>query len=266
MILLRQAGVAAGGLILLTLLPGFFYVTFQNFGNDPQWLLLLGLLLLALRPADVVTNNWGWDMRQALAITAAMALALAAPSFFNLAYSPYRHLFVDVADYTPILPRGGINTDLQANTVRALRIDGRVALDGPGSGLEAYAAGADRDPPSVFMGETFPYCTTELGLPSISDAIARDLESAGLAGDKKVFVADLLSSLWLFGDLRPLDNGAPWYYGGLPGYDTADYLLVPLCPMVQDVQYDILNAITERGTGNLAEIRRTPLYILFSKS
>ncbi len=264
-IFLRQAGVAAGGLILLTLLPGFFYVTFQNFGNDPQWLLLLGLLVLALRPVGLVANSWGWDMRQALGVTAAMALALAAPSFFNLAYSPYRHLFIDVAEYTPILPRGGINTDLQAASIRALRVDGRIAMDGPGSGLEAYATGAERDPLSTFMGETFPYCTTELGLPSVSDAIVRDLEAAGLAGDKKVFVADLLSSLWLFGDLRPLDHGAPWYYGGLPGYDTADYLLVPLCPVTQEVQYDILNAITERGTDNLNEIRRTPLYILFSK-
>lgn len=264
-IFLRQAGVAAGGLILLTLLPGFFYVTFQNFGNDPQWLLLLGLLLLALRPSGIVLNGWGWDMRSALGVTAAMALALAAPSFFNLAYSPFRHLFVDVADYAPILPRGGIHTDLQTVAIRALRVDGRIAMDGPGSGLEAYAAVADRDPQSIFMGETFAYCTTELGLPLVFDAIARDLEGAGLAGGKKVFVADLFSSLWLFGDLRPLDHGAPWYYGGLPGYDTADYLLLPLCPVTQDVQHDILEAITERGTENMTEIRRTPLYILFAK-
>ncbi len=264
-IFLRQAGVQTGGLLLLTLLPGFFYVTYQNFGNDPQWLLLLGLLLLALRPANAALNGWGWDMRQALSVTAAMALALAAPSFFNLAYSPFRHLFIDVADYAPILPRGGIHTDLQTVDIRALRVDGRIAMDGPGSGLEAYAEGADRDPLSTFRGETFPYCTTELGLPSVFDAITRDLEGAGLAGEKKVFVADLFSSLWLFGDLRPLDHGAPWYYGGLPGYDSADYLLLPLCPVTQDVQHDILEAITARGTDDLTEIRRTPLYILFSK-
>ena len=31
--------------------PAFFYVQYQNWGNDPQWLGLLGLLLVALRPA-----------------------------------------------------------------------------------------------------------------------------------------------------------------------------------------------------------------------
>ena len=38
-IALRQAKVETGGLILLLLVPGFFYVTYQNFGNDPQWVL-----------------------------------------------------------------------------------------------------------------------------------------------------------------------------------------------------------------------------------
>ncbi len=44
-ILLRQAGQQIGGLVLLLLMPGFFFVAFQNFGNDPQWLLLLVILL-----------------------------------------------------------------------------------------------------------------------------------------------------------------------------------------------------------------------------
>lgn len=112
-IFLRQAKVATGGLILLLLIPGFFYVTFQNFGNDPQWLLLLAVLLLALRgQAEDTVNGWGWNLRDAIGVTAAVALALTAPSFFNLAYSPFRHMNVDVADYAPILPRGGVHTDL----------------------------------------------------------------------------------------------------------------------------------------------------------
>jgi hypothetical protein len=241
-------------------------VTFQNFGNDPQWLLLLALILLALRPGAEVVGPQGWNMRHAVDMTAIAALALAAPSFFNLAYSPYRHLFIDVADYAPILPRGGINTDLQTVDIRALRVDGRIAMDGDGSGLEAYREGAKRDPLAEFKGEVFPYCTTELGLPSVFDAIVRDMESAGLAGGKRVFAADIFSSYWLFGDLKPMIGGAPWYYGGLPGYDSADYLLIPLCPVAQDVQHDILKTITETRTDTLTEVRRTPLYILYSKS
>jgi len=264
-ILLRQAGAMTGGLVLLLLLPGFFYVTFQNFGNDPQWLLLLAVLLFALRPEGEVRNGSGWDMRQALGIAGAMALALAAPSFFNLAYSPFRHLNTETETYAPILPRGGVHEDLQSVGLRVLRVDARVALDGPGSGLEAYREDADRDPPSEFRGEVFPYCSVELGLPSVFDAIVRDLEEAGLAEGKRIFAADLFSSHWLFGAPEPLVGGAPWYYGGLPGYDSADYLLIPLCPVTQDVQADILTLIEERGTEGLTEIRRTPLYVLYQK-
>jgi len=266
-IFLRQAREDTGGLILLLLLPGFFYVTYQNFGNDPQWLLLLGVLLLALRPgADkVVRNGFGWPMREALGVTAAMALALSAPSFFNLAYSPFRHLRLDEAKHAPVLPRGGVHEDLQSADIRVMRIDARIALDTDGSGLETYREGARRDDPSEFQGEVFPFCTVELGLTSVTDAIARDLDAAGLAQGRKVFVADILSFYWLFGTLEPLQGGAPWYYGGLPGWDDADYLLIPLCPISPSVQAGILTTLDEAGTDGLTEIRRTSLYVLFAR-
>lgn len=264
-IFLRQSRAEVGGLVLLTLLPGFFYVTFQNFGNDPQWLLILAIVLLALRPGAEVTGPQGWNMRQAVTICATAAMALAAPSFFNLAYSPYRHLFIDVAEYAPILPRGGVHTDLQTVDIRAMRVDARIAMDTDGSGLEATREGADRDPLAEFKGEVFPYCTTELGLPAWFDAIARDLESAGLSEGKRVFAADIFSSHWLYGDLEPMVGGAPWYYGGLPGYDSADYLLIPFCPVAQEVQANILKAITEAGADDLTEVRRTPIYVLYQK-
>lgn len=263
-IFLRQAGQEAGGLVLLLLLPGFFYVTYQNFGNDPQWLLLLAVLLLALRPSPekVVRNGYGWPMREALSITAAMALATTAPSFFNLAYSPFRHLKVDTETYAPLLARGGVHTDLQGLALRVQRVDGRIALDGQVAGLAPYP---DRDAPSEFMGETFPVCTVELGLPQVMDAIVRDLEAEGLAEGRKLFAADIFSSHWLFGALEPLDGGAPWYYGGLPGWEDADYLLIPLCPVAQDVQARILKAVEEAGTDGLTELRRTELYVLYGK-
>ena len=261
-IFLRQAQVATGGLVLLLLIPGFFYVTYQNFGNDPQWLLLLAILLLALRDqaADVV-NGWGWNLRDGLVLVAAVALALTAPSFFNLAYSPYRHVNIDVTGYVPILPRGGVHTDLQSLDLRVNRVDARIALDGNVAGLPAYP---DRDEPPVFKGETLPICSVELGLPMVMDAIVRDLEDAGLARGKSLFAADVFSSHWLFGALEPMDQGAPWYYGGLPGIEDADYLLVPLCPVVQEVQRQILETIEERGDAiSMTEIRRTELYILY---
>ena len=264
-IFLRQGSVRVGGLLLFAFTLGFFYVTYQNFGNDPQWLLLLAVILLALRDdARGVVNNWGWDMRDALGIVAAIALALAAPSFFNLAYSPYRHLNIDVAEYAPILPRGGVHTDLQSSNLRVNRVDARVALDGRIVGLTTYE---DREDPIEFMGETMAVCSLELGLPRVMDVIVRDLEEAGLADGKSLFAADIFSSHWLFGDLEPLAQGAPWYYGGLPGIQDADYLLVPLCPVLQDVQKQILEDIEGQVPAmGLTEIRRTGLYILYEIS
>ena len=73
------------------------------------------------------------------------------------------------------------------------------------------------------------------------------------------------SSIWLFGDFAPVPGGSPWYYGGLPGIENADYLLVPLCPIIPQVRRMILEAI-EAADVALDEIRRTPLYILYEKS
>lgn len=261
-IFLRQASVATGGLVLLLLLPGFFYVSYQNFGNDPQWVLLLAVLLLALcGQAQHVPNRWGWSARDAIGMMAVAALAMAAPSFFNLALSPFRHLKADVANYAPILPRGGVHADLYGLDVRVNRVDARTALDGQVAGLAGFAG---RDAASAFKGEVFVLCTVELGLPRMMDAIARDLDDAGLAQGKSVFAADVFSSYWLFGALEPADRGAPWYYGGLSGFTGADYMLVPLCPVAQDVQATILRAIEDLGDVVVAtEIRRTELYILY---
>lgn len=264
-IFLRQAGVATGGLVLLLLTPGFFYVTYQNFGNDPQWLMLLAVMLLALRgQARDVVNGWGWNIRDAIGVTAAIAMALTAPSFFNLAYSPFRHMNLDVAKYAPILPRGGVHTDLHSLDFRLNRVDVRVAMDGVVDGLDVYA---DRPEPPVFLGEEFAACSVELGLMRLMDTITRDLEDAGLAHGNSVFAADLFASYWLFGDLEPMDQGAPWYYGGVPGLKDADFVLVPFCPVVQDVQaqiFEVLEGLIEADKIALTEVRRTGLYILYA--
>ncbi len=266
-IVLRQAKVSTGGLVVLLLIPGFFYVTYQNFGNDPQWLLLLAVLLLALRAqAEETYNGWGWNMRDAVGMTAAMALALTAPSFFNLAYSPYRHLYVETGEYAPILPRGGVHTDLRSKDIRVNQIEARVALDGQLDGLDLYDG---REDPVTFQGNTLTSCSLELGLPRMMEAIVLDMEDAGLAEGKSLFAADIFSSHWLFGALDPMDQGAPWYYGGAPGLQDADYLMVPLCPVVPFIQaqiLDVVQGLIDAEEIAVEEIRRTDLYILYGLS
>lgn len=263
-IFLRQAGAETGGLMVLLLLPGFFYVTFQNFGNDPQWLILLAVLLLALKPAagGEGRNGFGLTHKAALGGAAAVALAFAAPSFFNLAWSPFRHYSVDTQEFVPILPRGGVNADLQTRQIRARRTDITVPVDAPSLGLAAFREEEKRETPIVFLGETRAYCGLDNGMVAMFDAVARDLDEAGYGG-RRVFTADLFNPYWMFGDLAPLPGGAPWNYGDLAGFDAAEFLMVPTCPTLPRVQSPILAALEERGTDDLTEVRRTPLYTLY---
>ncbi|MBV1902424.1 MAG: hypothetical protein KUG58_02185, partial [Marinosulfonomonas sp.] len=260
-VMLRNARDAIGGVVLMLLVPGFFYVTYQNFANDPQWLLMLGVILLSFSPERGLKNAFGWDMRTALKVNAAIVLALAAPSFLNLTFSPLRHYYLDAETYSQLLPQSTVHTDLNVASLRAYRVDARIAFAEKEAGLDAYSELADRDAPVVLNGETLTQCEIELGLPIWFQTIVSDLDQAGLAKGKRIFAADLFSSHWLFGPLLPLEQGAPWYYGGLPGIQSADYVLVPVCSVIPDLTRQILDAIDTAGI-TLTEVRRTPLYIL----
>ncbi len=264
-VLLRQSGRLREGLVMLLLAPGFFYVSFQNYANDPQWLALLALLLWMLPPADGATNAPGLNLRRAGQFAAVAALALAAPSYLNLAYSPIRHLVADPADYRPVLPGSPWGEDLQTARIRARQITAEVPLDGPDT---PFAAVTDADLREgiwqSFQGEPLPACSLKLGTIAWFSAAAADLRASGLAEGRTVFAADLLSSYWLFGAFEPLPGGAPWYYGGLPGFENADYLIVPLCPLALPVRRMVLEEVARSGV-TLREVRRTEIYILYRK-
>lgn len=262
-VLLRQAGEAAAGLALLILAPGFVYVVFQNFGNDPQWVPLVGIMVLALLPAAGKRNGFGWDLRMAMVISGAMLFAVASPSMVNLAYSPFRHAAVNPEDYALILPRSAESDDLYSANIRVNRIDGRIAMDGPGSGLERFYAFAERDEIGDLFGEPLAQCEIVLGLPGWFDEIGRDLDQSGLIAGKRLISADVFSSYWLFSEAEPLVNGAPWFYGGLPGWESADFLIVPFCPVAVDVRKMVLDSMAETDA-TFREVRRTPLYALYA--
>ena len=259
-IMLRRAGAEEGGLLVFLLLPGFAYVTYQNFANDPQWLVLLGLLVLML--LDEASEDAAANVRR-LTYVAAALLAFAAPIFINLGYSPIRHALVNTEGYAPILPNAPAHTGLQTANIRANQIDGVIPIDGPGSGLEAYATLAERAEPTVFQGETLPQCEVVLGLPGWMDGVAQDVEAAGFADGARIFVADIFASHWMFNSQAPLVDGAPWYYGGLPGIASAEYLMVPLCPALPPVR-EILIELLEDSDKTFDEVYRSPLYILYS--
>jgi hypothetical protein len=79
-----------------------------------------------------------------------------------------------------------------------------------------------------------------------------------------VYVADLFSGIWLFGDFARLPGGAPWYYGGLSGFEGARFVVVPVCAVSQAVRKKITAQIDATGIV-MTQVRRTPFYTLFEK-
>ncbi len=259
-IFLRQAGRMTEGMILLFLTPGFFYIVFQNFGNDPQWLPLLAVLAFVLRPEPGVTNSFGWDMRQALTLTAMLAMAFGFPSAVNLAYSPVRHMAADTEKTRPLISGLAAHSDILAKASRIYGVLETHASDEDGEPFAAYRPLSDRKEQSMLNGEELPYCEQLSGPVAWFETVARDLEAAGYAG-KRILVADLFSSFWLFGNFEPIAAAAPWYYGGLSGVENADYIVVPLCPESVGARAAMLKALTEGGY-TMTEKHRTAVYIL----
>ncbi len=255
-ILLRQGERRPQGLALLLLAPGFYYVTWQNYGNDPQWLLLLGFVMFALVPPREVHNILGWNVTAGIGLAGMAALSLAAPSFLNMAWSPFRHLNMDAADYAPLLPGQGRHEDVQVARLRNLEVGASVPIE--------MADASEQEEAPRINGEALPICSLGLGLGRWQATVAAQLKDSGLVTGQQLFTADVLNVQWLFGAGEPLEGGAPWYYGGLSGFANADLVLVPLCPVVAGVRKLILSEIEEAGV-TLTEVDRTDLYILYRK-
>lgn len=259
-IFLRQSGRMVEGMALLFLMPGFFYIAYQNFGNDPQWLWLLALLAFALRPDDSVYNGFGWNMRTLLTYVGALALAFGMPSALNLAFSPFRHLATDTADTSALLTRMPVHDDVRTLTERLYTANLRRPYDGPGDPYASYRDKAKRPDATVLNGEVLPECQIEGGMAAWFEMVTTDLENAGYGGSHLIST-DIYSAYWMFGDFRSVKGAAPWYYGGLPGLENADYIVVPLCPMELGLRAQMLKTLDEDGW-TLHEVRRTDLYIL----
>ncbi|MEM9854981.1 MAG: hypothetical protein AAF841_11105 [Pseudomonadota bacterium] len=247
---LRRGGFESEGLFVLILLGGASYITYQNFGNDPQWLALLALLA-AVWASEAPEEG----ARPALQLCAVALLAIAAPSFVNMLASPVRHAQINLADYTPILEGGALHQDMRMSTLRANRLRADVALE---RGFEPFDASFERAP-ALFQGEPLPVCATE-PIAGYFSAITEDLGERGLAQGQGIFTMDILNPYWLYGDHRALDGGTPWYYGDLAGLADAQFVLLPSCPLRMRVRDLIAEELAEVP---MTEVARTPMYRLF---
>ncbi|OCX65898.1 hypothetical protein BFP70_07120 [Thioclava sp. SK-1] len=281
-VLLRQGERMTEGMVLLFLMPGFVYVTYQNYGNDPQWLVLLGLLLLVLRPAEGTRNGFGWDMRQAVTITAVAALVFATPSVINMAWSPFRHFAAVEASMAPFLTRyRGGDQDVFVVPKRVYEVVHGITIDSSRDGYDDFSAqlepvvadgltgqalasatqaAQDRLTPALLNGAPLPKCELVTGYNAWFESAAQQLQDQGF-GTARIFVADLFSALWLYGDFPPLNGAAPWYYSGLPGLAHAEYVLVPICPTGEGRRKLILQTLEDHNVA-LTEVARTSLWVL----
>ncbi|MCB2116681.1 MAG: hypothetical protein KDE00_10390 [Rhodobacteraceae bacterium] len=259
-IFLRQAGRQVEGLALLVLMPGCFYVAYQNFGNDPQWLYLVAMLSFLLRPDYGHRNGMGWDLREALTVTGIAALCFGAPSAINLAFSPWRHLASPSEDTVPMLPRLAAHDDVLSPAQRLYTVNYKRPYDRPEDPFAPWRKYAKREDVPVLNGEELGECQIEGGITTWFEIVTDDLTNAGYAGSA-ILGTDLYSAYWMFGDFKPVKGAAPWYYGGLPGVENADYIVVPTCPMAFTLRSSMLKSLKEQGW-SLREKHRHPLYIL----
>ena len=260
---LNRAGQGRLALILVLLLPAAIYITWQNFGNDPIWLLLLGFLGLAARPAPGAATVPGGDAHVVVTCLAFVAMAFAFPSIFHMATSPLRHAAMPPEKYERLLPDTPGQDDWFITTDRARTMDALVHFDVEGSVWAPQAEAVGREERPSLAGISFPYCEFKAGTVAWFQEITRDLTHAGVPDGAQLLTIDIVSAMWLAGPFEPLEGGAPWYYGELSGLENAEYIVVPRCTFVENARRQMIEDIVESGI-ELSLVRENELYWLFA--
>ncbi|WP_375687220.1 hypothetical protein [Pseudooceanicola sp. LIPI14-2-Ac024] len=223
--LLVRAVDRAAGLTLLMLLPAFAYICYQNFGNDPLWLVPVATCLVAMLPAAET------GPRRAMEAAALAGVVVVAPALINTLWSPLRFLSHPRAMFEPLVaePSGA---DL-------LTLSSRI---GPSIAFTPIHPVPDEHK-IFFRGRELPECKQDGGLVGELRAQVAALAAQGIVTGPQPYVADFQAPHWMLSDLSRLPGAAPWYYDGLPGFGAATHLLVPDCPSKPAVRARILGLI-----------------------
>jgi hypothetical protein len=252
-IMLFQVGHRRASLMLALLAPAFLYVTYQNFGNDPKWLLFLCVYLLAVRERNDGQSVFGIPARYVLLANALLTFALAFSSLQNLTLSPFRHALSAPDDYHRLIPnRTDVRDVWMVNRERKPQLESTLFFHGQ----------AEEEP--QFLGELLPDCEVEFQGFDLQAVMADQLktEPFGFDAGTQFYVADIASMIWMLGDFTPLNGEAPWYYSAAPGLENADALVVPLCPMSPAHRAVALRTIEESSV-DLSGPMRSDLMLVF---
>ncbi len=234
--MLRQVVSDAAGIAVLLMIPGFLYIAYQNFGNDPQWLLFLPVLLLALRAPSGTGAFFGADLRHAMTVAAVAGFAIFFPSFFNMATTPLAHLSFDKSRFLPMLPESEGHQDIFVRRDRAFMTTAQIYRDQEPGAWARYSAELGRASLPELEGVAFPHCQWQAGSRALLETLGVDLVEAGVSEGSTLFTADLLAAYRFFAPVRPAEGSAPWYYGGLTGLENTDYVMVPKCAFTAGVR------------------------------
>ena len=262
-LLVSRAGHRAEAFGLLFLLPGCFFITYQNFGNDPKWLVPMSALMVVLRPEPGTRIAHGTDIHTGLTALCTASILLFLPSALTLAMSPLRHASKDFTAYEPMLPALPAHHDILVRRDRGYTLIAQVELDVPGSLWFDHREPTERSEPLSLAGIKLPECKLKAGSLAWFNEISADLAEAELPSGSQLFVTDIYAAFWLFGDFAPLENGAPWYYGSLSGMQNADFVLVPKCSFVSPERAVMVGEL-EASDFTLTPVRNNELYVLYS--
>ncbi|MSU88398.1 hypothetical protein GE300_02050 [Rhodobacteraceae bacterium 2CG4] len=261
-VLWRRAGMEGQGLYLLLLAPGFVYITYQNWGNDPKWLFLLGVVLLAHRPRADAPPIRGFSPRAVATVLGLFAFLLFFPSMSNLATSGMRNLTYDTKEMSPIFPLAG-RQDILIAAER--KYTGGVEM--PFSRVGYPEGEAPEEPVTKsfeIAGETFADCVMTGPVVGWLWKAAAQLAEVPEAVGQQVYVADIHDFLWLFGPFRPTRGAGPWYYGADGDLAEVAFVMVPLCAVSSRARAMKLEDLQASGE-TLEEVLRTDLFILLRR-
>lgn len=238
------------------LVGGAVYVTFQNFGNDPQWLVLFAVLIATF------AGEASGRPRAALQAISVAAAALIFPSMLNMALSPFEHLGQARSEYRPLLPGRAGHADIVGRIDRASAFVAEVDLTRSDPRYAGFAEAARRPERLIFEGVEIPHCNLLGGLASRFEMIADSLVEDGVEEGASIFTTGVVSAWWLFGPFEPLRGGAPWYYGDLTGLPNADYVLIPKCSYNDRIRRIIVEELRAADV-SLTLVADNDLYALF---
>lgn len=261
--MVRKTHHAAVATAVVLLIPAFIYISYQNFGNDPQWLLFVPVLLLALRPEEGFSQIFGVDLRKAMGTTALVAVAVFFPSLFNIAMSPFEHLAFDRSRFVPMLPETAGHQDVFIREDRGYMMTAQIWKDQEPGPWAKYEERVERAPEPELAGVTFPNCEWMAGSRAFFDEITADLQASGIPEGSRIFTTDILVGFWMFGPFAAPENSAPWYYGGLSGLENSDYVLIPKCGFVNRVRGIMIDDLAA-SDAEFTLVRDNALYAMFT--